>query len=90
MQGKESGWNVMYLENVLKAINIKGAAAVNSKVKIIAVPKGETLFSGIVKSVPQTIAKRGWIVIEVLRDREYRSQYPETPDYNLPYIITVM
>lgn len=75
---------------MLKAINIKGTAAVNSEVKIIVVPKGEILFSGVVRDVPQDIAKRGWLVIEVLRDREYKSQYPETPDYNLPYIITVM
>ena len=80
----------MYLENVLKDINIKGTDSVNSEVKIIAVPARKTLFSGIVKDVPLDLLEKGWIVIEVLRDREYKSQYPETQDYNLPYIITVM
>lgn len=80
----------MYLEDLLKVINLKGTAAVKSKIKIISVPKDETLFSGMVKDVPLDLAEKGWIVIEVLRDREYKSQYPETQDYNLPYIITVM
>lgn len=80
----------MDLCKICEALKIEGTALMDASVKIIAIPKREILFDGKVKDIPESVSKRGWLVIEVLRDREFLKENPETPEYNLPYIITVM
>lgn len=80
----------MDLNKVCEALKIEGTAIMEENVKIIAIPKQEILFDGKVKDIPESVSNRGWIVIEVLRERSLLKEKPDIPEYNLPYIITVM